>query len=78
MHSINERKIRFSEKYTFWGKKKSVFQEFSIFSESFGLTLLVPLAFWKLLIWTSCSKIISKFKSITYSVVQMENIFADP
>ena len=31
------------------------FQEFSNFSESFGLTLLVPLASWKLVIWTSCS-----------------------
>ena len=30
------------------------FQKFSNFSESVGRILLTPLAFWKLLIWTSC------------------------
>ena len=30
------------------------FQKFSNFSKSVGRILLTPLAFWKLLIWTSC------------------------
>ena len=34
---------------------KIAFQEFSNFSEAFGLILLAPLPFLKLLIWTSCS-----------------------
>ena len=37
-----------------FGVKKSIFQKFSNFSESVGRILLTPLAFWKLLIWTSC------------------------
>ena len=49
VHSINEKNIRFTQKYAFLGKK-SVFQKFSNFSESVGRTLLTPLAFWKKLI----------------------------
>ena len=52
VHSMNEKKNQFSQKYAFWCKKNG-FQKFSNFSESFGLILLAPLAFWKLLIWTS-------------------------
>ena len=53
VHSINENNIRFTQKYAFLGKK-SFFQKFSNFSKSVGWILLTPLAFWKLLIWTSC------------------------
>ena len=34
---------------------KIIFRKFSNLSISVGLILLVPLAFWVLLIWTSCS-----------------------
>ena len=53
VHSINEKNIRFTQKYAFLGKK-SVFRNSKIFSESVGRILLTPFAFWKLLIWTSC------------------------
>ena len=90
MHSFKDKRSDFMKNMHF-GAKKIFFQEFSNFSESFGLSLLVPLAFWELLIWTSCSsclkmiskgpltqKIISKFESITDSVEQMENKIAHP
>ena len=84
------KKIRFSQKYEILGLKKIIFQECSNFSESFGLILLVPLAFWKLLIWpTVVAHLIKKlfqrafeqkkkFESITYSVKQWEHVFAFP
>ena len=54
LHSMTGKKNRFSQKYACWGKNIG-FQEFSNFSKSFGLTLLAPLAFRKLMIRTSCS-----------------------
>ena len=46
VHSINEKNIRFTQKYVFLGKKKG-FQKFSNFSVSVGRILLTPLAFWE-------------------------------
>ena len=37
-----------------FGVKNQFSEKFSNFSESVGRILLTPLAFWKLLIWTSC------------------------
>ena len=54
MHSINEKNDLMSENFSFLGKIIN-FQKFSIFSKSFGLILLVPLAYWNLLIRTRCS-----------------------
>ena len=53
VHSINEKRP-YCLKNMHFGVKIN-FQEFSNFSESSGLISLLPLAFWKLLIWTSCS-----------------------
>ena len=53
VHPINEKNIRFTQKYAILGKKIG-FQKFSNFSESVGRILLTPLAYWKLSIWTSC------------------------
>ena len=61
MHSINEKKSDLLKKYAFWGKKID-FQKFSNFSESVGRILSTPLAFWKLLIWTSCLSCLEYFQ----------------
>ena len=49
MHSITEKGSNILKNMHFG--LNGYFQEFSNFSESSGLILLVPLAVWKLLIW---------------------------
>ena len=52
MPSINDKGSHFRENMHF--EVKLYFQKFSNFSEFSGLILFVSLAFWKLMILTSC------------------------
>ena len=53
VHSIDEKISELLKNMHFWVKNR-FFKKFSNFSESVGRILLTPLAFWKLLIGTSC------------------------
>ena len=50
-----KKKILFFFKNMHFGVKNHFFRNSQISPKSVGLIFLAPLAFWKLLIWTSCS-----------------------
>ena len=64
MHSINEERKNIKKLIIHFGVKIN-FQEFSNFSESFGLILLAPLTFLKLLKLTSCTSYLEIFSNST-------------